>query len=194
VAKILVTRGAGGRGYAPSASRPTRIVAAFDAPRHPPERTRDGVRVRRCALVLSEQPWLAGAKTLNRLENVLARAEWEDADIHEGLLCDAAGRLVEGTMSNVFLGRGGALVTPALTRCGVAGAQRERVLELLDAAGTRCEIRDIPYGELAQADEVFLTNSVIGVWPVTRIDERTLGVGAITRAAQRAIEADDARA
>jgi 4-amino-4-deoxychorismate lyase len=193
IAKILVTRGAGGRGYAlPSGVAATRVVAAFEAP-PPTRRASEGVRVRRCALVLSEQPWLAGAKTLNRLENVLARAEWDDPDIAEGLLCDAAGRVVEGTMSNVFAVRAGVLATPALTRCGVAGAQRARVLEMLDAKGVRCEVRDMPFEELAGADEVFLTNSVIGAWPVTRIAERELAAGPVTRAVQRHIEEDDAR-
>jgi 4-amino-4-deoxychorismate lyase len=193
IAKVIVTRGSGGRGYAPSTTRPTRVVAAFDAVTHPGERARDGVRVRRCELVLSEQPWLAGAKTLNRLENVLARAEWRDEAIHEGLLCDAAGRVVEGTMSNVFLVRGGVVATPALGRCGVAGAQRERVLELLDARGVPCEVRDVAFVELARAEEIFLTNSVIGVWPVAHLEGRTLAAGPLTRSLQHAIEEDDAR-
>ncbi|HSJ95561.1 MAG TPA: aminodeoxychorismate lyase, partial [Myxococcota bacterium] len=60
--KIIVTRGAAGRGYAIAcAGRPTRVVAAFPAVPDDPGRARDGVRVRRCALVLSEQPRLAGA-------------------------------------------------------------------------------------------------------------------------------------
>ena len=112
LAKIVVTRGAGGRGYGiPPGLRTTRLVMAFDATQQPAERTRDGVAARRCALVLSEQPWLAGAKTLNRLENVLARAEWDDPAIAEGLLCDAAGRVVEGTMSNLFAVRAGVVAT-----------------------------------------------------------------------------------
>ena len=152
------------------------------------------MRLRRCRLVLSEQPRLAGAKTLNRLENVLARAEWDDESIHEGVLCDTAGRLVEGTMSNVFVVRGGAVDTPRLDRCGVAGAQRARVLALLAASGIRCQESDIPYEELASSDEVFLTNSLIGAWPVASLDARTWAPGPVTRLAQRAIREDDARA
>ncbi len=195
VAKILVTRGAAGRGYAPPATtRATRVVMAFPPAAHPPERAEAGVRVRRCDLVLSEQPRLAGAKTLNRLENVLARAEWDDASIHEGLVCDAAGRLVEGTMSNVFVVRGGVVATPRLDRCGVAGAQRARVLALLAQYGVTCGESDIPYEGLAAADEVFLTNSVIGAWPVASLDARTWAPGPVTRLVQRLIREDDARA
>ena len=193
VAKIIVTRGTGGRGYAmPPTPRATRIVAAFDPPSHPAALAREGVTVRRCLLALSEQPRLAGVKSLNRLENVLARAEWNDPAIAEGLLCDAAGRVVEGTMSNLFMVKAGVATTPSLARCGVAGAQRARVLDLLGARGVRAEVRDVAYDELAGADEIFLTNSVIGAWPVTALDQVRYPVGAVTRLVQRAIERDDA--
>ena len=194
VAKIIVTRGTGGRGYAPRADlRPTRIVAGFEPVGYPPQHARDGVRVRRCTLLLAEQPRLAGAKTLNRLENVLARAEWDDPAIAEGLLCDAAGRVIEGTMSNLFCVRQGRAATPRLDRCGVIGAQRERVRELLAAAGTPCEERDIGWAELLEADEVFLTGSLIGVWPVAALEARQWAPGPVARAAREAIERDDAR-
>ena len=151
------------------------------------------MRVRRCDLALSLQPRLAGVKSLNRLENVLARAEWRDPAIREGLLADAQGRLVEGTMSNVFFTRGATLVTPDLSRCGVRGAQRERVLELARAEGIACEVRDVPFGELREAGEVFLTNSLIGLWPVAALDERRWAPGPVARRLQRLIEDEDAR-
>jgi hypothetical protein len=93
--------------------------------------------------VLSEQPRLAGAKTLNRLENVLARSEWDDAAIAEGLLADAAAAVIEGTMSNLFVGARRRVVTPDLSRCGVVGAQRERVRELLAGAASAVEVADL---------------------------------------------------
>jgi 4-amino-4-deoxychorismate lyase len=194
VAKVIVTRGVSTRGYSlPSSPRTTRIVAAFDLP-DPGNAAREGVRVRRCALVLSEQPRLAGVKSLNRLENVLARAEWSDPGIREGLLTDAAGRLIEATAANVFLATGGRLATPRLVRCGVAGAQRARVMALAALAGIACEERDIDFAEIQRADEVFLTNSLIGIWPVVALDERRWEVGGIARRLQSAIAEDDARA
>jgi 4-amino-4-deoxychorismate lyase len=132
-------------------------------------------------------------KTLNRLENVLARAEWRDPAIREGLLADAEGRLVEATASNVFFARGGTLVTPALTRCGVEGAQRSRILSLAHAEGIPCEVRDAGFDELDGADEVFLANSVIGVWPVAALGERAWRPGELARRFQRLIEESDAR-
>ena len=193
VVKIIVTRGAGGRGYAPPATPvPTRIVAAFPLPAYPPGLARDGVRVRRCGLVLSDQPRLAGVKTLNRLENVLARAEWSDPAVHEGLLADARGCVVEATASNVFVVAGGRLATPRLDRCGVAGAARERILDLARAAGIACEERAIRFEELAAAEEIFLTNSLIDLWPVAELEGWRRAPGPVTLRLRALVEADDA--
>jgi 4-amino-4-deoxychorismate lyase len=194
VVKVMVTRGTSGRGYAfPEDLVPTRIVVAHPIPDSPPGAAREGIRVRRCELALAIQPRLAGVKSLNRLENVLARAEWRDPGIREGLLGDAGGRLVEGTMSNVFFVLRGALVTPALTRCGVNGAQRERILELARADGIACEVRDCGFDELRQAGEVFLANSIIGIWPVIAFDESRWAPGPVAGRLQHLIEDEDAR-
>lgn len=95
-------------------------------------------------------------------------------------------------MSNVFFARGGTLVTPALVRCGVRGSQRERLLALARADGIACEVRDAGFEELEAADEVFVANSVIGLWPVVAMDARRWAPGAITRRLQRLVEEDDA--
>ncbi|HXN16177.1 MAG TPA: aminodeoxychorismate lyase [Usitatibacter sp.] len=193
--KVIVTRGAAGRGYASAAGAPcTRVVAVFPPPPHAAHLRENGVWVRRCRLVLSEQPRLAGAKTLNRLENVLARNEWKEADIAEGLLTDRLERLIEGTMSNVFVVKDGRIATPELSRCGVIGAQRERVRDLLAREGIACEERDVAFSEIEAADEVFLTNSLIGVWPVRRLAERHWIPGPLTRRIQAWVETDDALA
>ena len=193
--KIILTRGSGKRGYAlPTDAKPTRIVQSFDPPAYPPRNAHEGVAVRRCELVLAAQPRFAGAKTLNRLENVLARSEWQDPAIAEGLLGDAAGHVVEGTMSNVFIVDRGALATPALDRCGVVGAQRERIRELAGTAGIECVERPIAWEELVAADEVFLANSLIGIWPVAHYEHRHWAPGPVTRRLQGMIEEDDARA
>ncbi|MEO5692103.1 MAG: aminodeoxychorismate lyase [Usitatibacter sp.] len=195
VAKIMVTRGASGRGYAiPEGRTSSRIVAAFPAPVYHPALARDGVIVRRCELKLSQQPRLAGAKTLNRLENVLARSEWSDAAIAEGLLADSQERVIEGTMSNVFIVKDGVASTPDLSRCGVVGAQRERVRELLQlAAGIECRVRDLGWADVEDADEFFLTNSLIGVWPVASFGEQRWKPGPVTKCVQQLIVDDDAR-
>jgi 4-amino-4-deoxychorismate lyase len=192
--KATITRGAAGRGYAiPPAATPTRIVAAYAPPDYPADFAALGVRVRRCHLALAQQPRLAGAKTLNRLENVLARSEWDDPAIAEGLLADGEGRVIEGTMSNLFVVAAGRVCTPDLARCGVVGAQRERVRELLGEEKVHCEERDLRWTDVLAADEIFLTNSLIGVWPVRQVDERAYAPGPIAARLQRLIERDDAR-
>jgi 4-amino-4-deoxychorismate lyase len=192
VAKIIVTRGDGPRGYAYAQDAvPTRIVSASPRVAYPADYAERGVRVMKCRLTLGDQPALAGIKHLNRLENVLARAEWNDPSIAEGLLCDAGGRVIGGTMTNVFIATGGELATPALTRCGVAGVTRERVLDGARSAGVPCAVRDIGWGEVLSADEVILTNSLAGAWPVREIGERAFEAGPLARSIQRWLSSDD---
>jgi 4-amino-4-deoxychorismate lyase len=179
--RITLTRGGGPRGYAPPpAVAATRIVAAFAAPVAAAHGQRHGIRVRLCSTRLAMQPRLAGIKHLNRLEQVLARAEWDDPAIGEGLLLDAEGRLVCATAANLFLVREGRLLTPALDLCGVAGVARAEVL----AQRRDGLIRELELDDLMHADEVFLTSSLRGVVPVTQLDGRTWPVGPATRALQ----------
>lgn len=171
VVKLILTRGSGGRGYRPPAvPSPTRILALYPTPDYPPDWAEAGVRVRWCDLALGENPRLAGIKHLNRLEQVLARAEWDDEAIAEGLLCDTRGRVIAGTMSNVFVYAGGRLLTPCLDRCGVAGTVRALVLRLAPTCGVPVAEADLMRADLEAADGVFMTNAVLGVVPVRRLD------------------------
>ena len=181
VARITITRGPGTRGYAPpDVPQPTRIVAVAPVPERPVQWATDGVRVRLCTTRATFQPALAGIKHLNRLDSVLARAEWTDAEIAEGLLLDHRGDLVGGTMSNVFLAERGVLVTPDLAGAGIAGVQRDRVLALAAAQGIATRVEPVPLARLQAADELFLVNSVIGLWPVTEcIGQRRYPGGAL---------------
>jgi 4-amino-4-deoxychorismate lyase len=172
-AKILVTRGAGGRGYRPPAAvRPTRLVLGYPWPDYPEEHRRTGVTVRLCHTRLARNPALAGLKHLNRMEQVLARAEWSDEEVAEGLMQDTDGNLIEGTMSNLFLVQGGALFTPALDQSGVAGVMRAQILETAAALGVSCRVTTIPLAEAKSAEALFLSNSLFGIWPVRRWEER----------------------
>lgn len=182
IARITLTRGLGTRGYAPPAEpRPTRVVAGFAMPTLCPEDAVDGLRVRRCTLRLAEQPALAGMKHLNRLEQVLARAEWQDPAIAEGLLGDFHGRVICATAANLFAVIDGSLATPVLERCGIAGVARAEVLARLP--DTR--VRDIGWDELAAASEIFLCSSVRGILPVRAVDARPYTIGPVTRAMQQ---------
>jgi len=183
VIKAIVTRGSGGRGYLPPAEpRARRVVARHPWPDYPTRWREQGVRVRVCATRLGRNPALAGLKHLNRLEQVLARAEWSDPDMAEGLMCDEAGRVIEGTMSNVFCVSHGVVRTPQLSACGVAGIMRAQLLRLADEAGLATQEMDLSLAALARADEVFVCNSLIGLWPVRELDGRALTPGPVTRA------------
>lgn len=174
VLRLTLTRGIGPRGYAPPQdTQPSRILSLAPLPAYPADWAEQGVRLHLCALRLSSQPRLAGVKHLNRLENVLAAAEWSDPAIAEGLLCDEAGRVIGGVRSNVFCWREGVLVTPDLSRSGVAGMQRQRVIEWALAAGQPLEVRDLALDELLAADEVLICNSVFGLWPVRELAGHT---------------------
>jgi 4-amino-4-deoxychorismate lyase len=181
VVRITLTRGVGERGYAmPIAPRCTRIVAAFAMPSMPPATYRDGIRLHLCQTRLAEQPALAGLKHLNRLEQVLARAEWRDPAVAEGLLCDLHGRVVSAVSANLFAVIGGVLVTPALQRCGVAGVARAEVLHALPSA----QVRDMMLEECLRASEMFLTSSVRGILPVQAVGNNVYGRGPVARAMQ----------
>lgn len=192
--KVIVTRGGGPRGYAYAAVQATtRVVLTAPIPAELRERGRAGVSVRLCRLRLAAQPALAGVKHLNRLENVLARAEWDDLRIAEGLLTNAEGDVICGTMTNVFAVMGGELRTPALDQCGVAGVTRDRVMAAAAASGVGCAVGRLQFPDLLAADEVFLTNSLIGVWPVVELEGAMRSIGAVTRALQEALEREDAQ-
>lgn len=184
VAKLLVTRGEGERGYAVPKGPPRRILIGSGAPSYPAANAEQGVRLFACSTRLAEQPQLAGLKHLNRLEQVLARAEWQDPDFAEGLMRDVSGRVIEGVFSNLFLVSDGRLVTPALQRCGVAGVMRAEIIDLARRSGIVVEIRDVSVDELLGADEVFLCNSLYGIWPVRGLLTRHWSAGPLTRKLQ----------
>ena len=172
--KIVVTRGQSDRGYAiPEAIQPNRIFMSAILPAYPERFFSSGVKLHLCQTRLAFQPFLAGIKHLNRLENVLARMEWSDSEIAEGLLCDMDGNVIEGTMSNLFMVKGHTLYTPELNRCGVAGVQRDRIIALAPTLGLQVETGNFALAFLLRADEVLLCNSLIGVWQVRELAGKT---------------------
>lgn len=191
VVKIVVSRGEGGRGYGvPDSVSPNRVVLTSPLPVYPAHFWRDGVKLHVCELRMCHQPRLAGIKHLNRLENVLARMEWSDPDTAEGLMLDAEGWVVEGTMANIFMRQGNALLTPDLSACGVAGLQRERILAFAPQCDLVPEVRNFSLPMLLQAEEVFLCNSVIGVWPVRQIGAHAIPLGASAAQMQDLLESE----
>ena len=177
IARITVTSGTSARGYlrSPDAALTT-VVRATALPAWPAQRATAGIGLHLCTLRLAEQPALAGVKHLNRLEQVLARAEWNDGQdagetqvaTAEGLTLDAGGHAICGTMSNLFIVEGGRLATPDLSRCGVEGVQRGRILDWARANGIPATVEALPLARLHAADSLVVCNSVIGAWWVAR--------------------------
>ncbi|VVO13215.1 aminodeoxychorismate lyase [Pseudomonas fluorescens] len=185
VLKLIVTRGDGLRGYAPDPSAQARRIMQGTPPvAYPVANAEQGVRLFPCSTRLSRQPLLAGLKHLNRLEQVIARSEWQDTEHAEGLMLDQAGRVIEGVFSNLFLVRDGVLITADLKRCGVAGVMRAELLFQAESSGIPTQITDISLDQLQWADEVFVCNSVYGVWPVRAYAALSWPVGPLTRKLQ----------
>ncbi len=174
VVKIIITRGSGVRGYAIAADliESRTIAISSPMPLYPRDHVEHGIVARVCDLRLARQPALAGVKHLNRLENVLARREWNDAKIAEGILLDAANKVIGGTMSNLFMVRGNTLLTPDLSACGICGVTRERILAAGSRLDLKTEIGEFELKDLYSADAVMLCNSVIGVWQIRTLANR----------------------
>lgn len=168
VLKLIVTRGSGGRGYAAvDGIEPNWALSAHSLP---PAAPANGLHLRWCDTRLSSQPALAGLKHCNRLEQVLARNEWSEPAIHEGLVRSVEGDVVSATAANLFVLRDGQWITPPVDRCGVAGVCREWALQALRATQARLAVT-----EVEAADAVFLCNAVRGILPVARLGAREWG-------------------
>lgn len=181
VLKLVLTRGAGGRGYAPPAeAQPTLVLSLHDAPGATPA---NGLNLRWCDTRLARQPALAGIKHLNRLEQVLARMEWSDPAIHEGLMLDTDGLVVCATAGNLFALIDGRWFTPRIAECGVAGVMRDWLLANVDGAAEA----DLRITDIDAADAAFVCNSVRGPMPVRRLGEREWTDHAAIRALARLV-------
>lgn len=193
VIKMTITRGESARGYAvPPLAQPTRVVSKALLPHYPESHFSEGVALHLCEMRLARQPRLAGIKHLNRLENVLARMEWVDAQLADGLMLDEGGEVIEGTMSNLFVRMGNSIITPDLSRCGVAGVTRDRILELAPQLGYIPEIRHLRLPELMDADEVIICNSLYGAWQVRRLVSRIWPLGILAARLREKLRENDA--
>lgn len=166
IIKLILTRGSGARGYRPPADpRPTRIVSRLPWPALDAAPMRLGM----CRTRLGRNPTLAGVKHLNRLEQVLGAAELDGLGVEEALMQDDLGQVIAGTRTNVFAIRGEAVITPDLGQCGIAGIMRGLVLEHAGACGLEVHVAPLTLTDLDTADGIFLTNAIVGLWPVAAL-------------------------
>lgn len=177
VLKIIITRGSGGRGYRqPDNIQSTRVLSLHPFPNYPDSYQSQGITARFCDTRLGVNPTLAGMKHLNRLEQVLARAEWNDDRIQEGIMLDINDCVIEGTMSNLFYSKNNQLYTATLTQSGIAGIIRAMIISHESVIE-----HSYKQADLLAADELFLCNSVIGIWPIKQLADYTFTVGSKTK-------------
>ncbi|SER15080.1 4-amino-4-deoxychorismate lyase [Rosenbergiella nectarea] len=172
VIKILLTRGVGGRGYsAADCTETQRILSLAPYPTHYAAWQQQGVTLITSPIPLGMNPYLAGIKHLNRLEQVLIKNYLDRQGAQEALVLDSQGNVVECCAANILWRKGQQIFTPALTHSGVEGIMKGLVIEALQAEGYHCRHVTQAPTALEQADEVIICNALMPVLPVTRIDQ-----------------------
>ncbi|EDP99002.1 aminodeoxychorismate lyase [Shewanella benthica] len=170
--KLLLSRGTGGRGYgAPATCEITEVISLHAIPTHYASWQKTGISLTCSPIKLSQQPRLAGIKHLNRLEQVLIKSESLPAGYQDWLVLDGLDNIVESSMANLFFVSGKHIVTPSISRSGVAGVMREQVIYALLEAGYDVEARPIAYSHLCHYQHVFMTNSLVGILDINHVDD-----------------------
>lgn len=189
VIKLLVTRESLGRGYAADAAAGSERILQFYPGITYPKQHRSGVRVSLASYQLGYQPQLAGIKHINRLDQVMLQKELHKPFYQEILASGQGGEVIEGSISNLFVIKDRHVHTPRLDRAGVRGVMRDYLLDMVlpDLKLEHAE-NQLPLDEVLAADELFICNSVFGIWPVIAINVRQYPVGAVTRALQASVD------
>ena len=185
VAKVMLTRGEGGRGYDGSeCQQTTRILSLAPFPAQYAQWRQEGINLLVCRQRIGDAPMLAGLKTLNRLEQVLLKSELVSRGAVEGVVLSSRGVLVEGVSANLFWRRGKTVFTPDLARCGVDGIMRRQVMAMLKQMSIELRVVEAPLESLWQAEEVWLTNTLMGVVPVIGIEDKQYPAPVLSRRLQ----------
>lgn len=186
VLKLIVMRGEqGGRGYLPcETAEPVIVISLYPFPGYESDYAGMGIGIGVSRLRLGHCPVLAGMKHLNRLEQVLVRQDLHAMGYLEGVVLDQDDFVVEAAFSNICTVSGKLLKTPILDRAGVAGVMRGWVMENAPFLGLSPSECRLTLPDIMAADEVFLCNSVNGLWPVIAIDHQGFSIGSATRALQ----------
>lgn len=169
VLKVIVTRGEGGRGYGfTTDEQPTVICSLHDGP----AQSSGAQALMVCKQTMSQSTMLAGIKHLNRLENVLLKAECQRAGYDDAVVCDSDGHVIETTHSNIFFGSGEQLYTPRLDRTGVEGVMRRMIIEeLAPTLGVDVSIECISLKRLPMFDAAFSCNGIRGISEIRSIGD-----------------------
>jgi branched-chain amino acid aminotransferase len=189
--RAIVTRGVGSLGIDPNkCSNPSVIIIADQIHVYPKETYEKGIAVITAATMRMHPAALSPRiKSLNYLNNVLARIEANDAGVPEAIMLNHAGSVAEGTVQNVFIVKAGRVLTPTTVDGILEGVTRQTMLDLCAKLKIPHEERSLQKHDLYVADECFLTGTGAEVMPVTKIDGRTVGTGVAGPITNRLIEA-----
>ncbi|HEX5398431.1 MAG TPA: branched-chain-amino-acid transaminase [Verrucomicrobiae bacterium] len=184
--RLLVTRGVGTLGLSPSrCKRPSIIIIADKIQLYPPEYYERGLDLITVPTTRNLHSALNPAiKSLNYLNNILAKIEANNAGVEEAVMLNAEGYVAECTGDNVFIVKDRVLSTPPLSAGALYGITRQTVIELAEAAGLKVAEPNLTRYDLFNADECFITGTAAEIVPVVKIDGRVIGngkPGAITR-------------
>jgi branched-chain amino acid aminotransferase len=177
--RLVVTRGVGSLGLNPRGCKnPSLIVIAGKIQVYPPEMYARGMEMITVPTVRSLHSAVNPAiKSLNYLNNILAKIEANNAGVEEAVMLNAQGYVAEGTADNLFIAKRGALFTPPLSAGALYGITRATVIELAEQAGVEVSEPNLTRHDLFNADECFVTGTGAEIMPVVKIDGRAIGTG-----------------
>jgi len=169
--RLTVTRGQGGKGIdPPETPSPTIIIVARKFIPYPEQVYREGLTTGISGIKQNLVSPTARIKSLNFLDHILARIEARQKGLDEAIMLNTEDFICEGTVSNIFIVRQGSLITPDRESGILPGVTREAVIELARRKGITVEEKKVKLSELKEADECFLTNTLMEVMPVSEID------------------------
>ncbi len=175
VLKVIITSGSGGRGYSRqglSATASNLIIMVFDFPKHYLTQVETGIDLADSVQKIGVNPMLEGIKHLNRLEQVLIRAELDNNVADDLVVTNINNLVVETSSANLFYWQAGKLFTPKLNGSGVDGLMRQHIL----AQCKNCHIVDTRLSDIQAAEAMFTCNSVMGIMPVKSYNGKALSI------------------
>ena len=176
IVKLILSRGESLRGYGfKDDIKPVRAVIVSELQKTTPN---NSFCLEYCQSGYDSNPKLAGIKHCNRLEEVLARAGLKS---DEGIMLDENHNVISVTQGNIYAILGNKLITPKLDKCGVEGTTRAVILDLVKLLGIKVKVDTLSVKELCQDDEVFISNSIIGIQSISQIGGIGLGESPITK-------------
>ena len=156
-------------------------MGVYDWPNYPDINFTKGIMMNVCKTRISIQPFLSQIKHLNRLDQIIARSEWQSKTIAESIMLDLNDNVIEGTISNIFGLKKNIFYTPIIKNSGVEGIMRGVILKLLKEKKEKYIIKKITLKELLKFDEIFVCNSIFGIWPVIKISKKKFSFGEKTK-------------